>query len=64
MFIFYGGVLMEQAIAAIHLPLQELSEFRFVESTQVASLLTPTLSECVIRSLEVIDSERTLYLER
>jgi ADP-ribose pyrophosphatase YjhB (NUDIX family) len=36
MFIFYGGVLMEQAIAAIHLPLQELSEFRFVESTQVA----------------------------
>jgi ADP-ribose pyrophosphatase YjhB (NUDIX family) len=63
MFIFYGGVLLEQEIATIHLPMQELSEFRFVKPAEVASLLTPTLSKRVLSSLEVIDSERTLYLE-
>jgi ADP-ribose pyrophosphatase YjhB (NUDIX family) len=63
MFIFYGGVLMQPEIADIHLPAQELSEFRFVDPAEIALLLTPTLSERVLRSLKVIGSERTLYLE-
>jgi hypothetical protein len=63
MFIFYGGVLREPEITGIHLPSHELSEFRFVEPTAVASLLTPTLSKRVLSSFEVIDSDRTLYLE-
>jgi ADP-ribose pyrophosphatase YjhB (NUDIX family) len=63
MFIFYGGVLLEQEIATIQLPMQELSEFRFVKPAEVSLLLTPTLSKRVLSSLEVIDGEQTLYLE-
>ncbi len=63
MFIFWGGVLTAEEIAAICLPTTELSEYRFVTLTEALTLLTPALGERVRQSLEVLPTERTLYLE-
>ncbi len=63
MFIFWGGVLTTEEIAAIRLPTAELSECRFVTLAEALTLLTPALGERVRQSLEVLPTERTLYLE-
>jgi 8-oxo-dGTP diphosphatase len=63
MFIFWGGVLTSAEIATIRLPATELSEYRFVTLSEALLLLTPTLGERVRRSLEILPTEQTLYLE-
>ena len=63
MFIFWGGVLTPAEIEMIRLPVTELSEYRFVTLAEALSLLTPTLGERVRRSLEILPTEQTLYLE-
>ncbi len=63
MFIFWGGVLTPAEIKMIRLPVTELSEYRFVTLAEALSLLTPTLGERVRRSLEILPTEQTLYLE-
>lgn len=63
MFIFWGGVLTPAEIATLRLPVTELSEYRFVTLAEALSLLTPTLGERVRRSLEILPTEQTLYLE-
>ncbi|MFN8485967.1 MAG: NUDIX hydrolase [Caldilineaceae bacterium] len=63
MFIFWGGVLTPDDIAAIRLPTTELSEYRFVTLAEALTLLTPALGERVRQSLEILPTERTLYLE-
>ena len=63
MFIFWGGVLTPAEIATLRLPATELSEYRFVTLAEALSLLTPTLGERVRRSLEILPTEQTLYLE-
>ena len=63
MFIFWGGVLTAKEIAEIRLPAAELSEYRFVTLAEALILLTPSLGERVCRSLEILPTERTLYLE-
>jgi len=63
MFIFWGGVLTESEIALIRLPVDELSEYRFVASDEISLLLTRTLADRVLQSLERIDSQATLYME-
>ncbi len=63
MFIFWGGVLTAAEIALIRLPTAELSEYRFVTVAEALTLLSPTLGERVRRSLEILSTEKTLYLE-
>ncbi len=63
MFIFWGGVLTLAEIAAIRLPATELSEYRFVTLPEALLLLAPSLGERVRKSLEILPSEQTLYLE-
>lgn len=63
MFVFWGGVLTAEEITAIRLPTAELSEYRFVTLAEALTLLTPALGERVRRSLEILPTERTLYLE-
>ena len=63
MFIFWGGVLTAKEIAEIRLQAAELSEYRFVALAEALTLLTPSLGERVRRSLEILPTERTLYLE-
>lgn len=63
MFVFWGGVLTAEEIAAICLPTAELSEYRFVTLAEALTLLTPALGERVRQSLEILPTERTLYLE-
>lgn len=63
MFIFWGGVLTAEEIATIRLPTAELSECRFVTLAEALTLLTPSLGDRVRRSLEILPTERTLYLE-
>lgn len=63
MFIFWGGVLTPEEIADIRLPAAELSEYRFVTLAEALPLLTTLLGERVRRSLEILPTERTLYLE-
>lgn len=63
-FIFYGGVLGVEEIVKIQLPENELSEYRFVQPTKIDSFLVNKRAIWRIRkSLEVWDTEQTLYLE-
>ncbi len=63
MFIFWGGVLTAAEIAVLRLPAAELSEYRFVTVAEALTLLSPTLGERVHRSLEILSTDSTLYLE-
>jgi 8-oxo-dGTP diphosphatase len=63
MFLFWGGQLTEAEIASIRLPAAELSEFGFWPIHEALSRLTSSLAERVRRSLAVIHSEQTLYLD-
>lgn len=63
MFIFWGGLLTAADLAQIRLPAAELSEYRLFDIAEGLGHLTPTLAERVKRSLTIVDTERTLYLE-
>ncbi len=63
MFIFWGGVLTAAEIAVLRLPAAELSEYRFVTVAEALTLLSATLGERVHRSLEILSTDSTLYLE-
>ena len=63
MFIFWGGVLTESEIASIRLPMDELSEYRFVEADEISMLLTATLANRVQKSLEMIHGHGEFYME-
>lgn len=62
-FIFYGGVLSPDEIAAIRLPEKELSEYRLLPPEGALALLTRRLSRRVRRCLAARDAGATLYLE-
>lgn len=62
-FIFYGGTLPPEMIAAIRLPNNELSEFRFAPIEEAMPLLMRRLRRRVSRCLHLIGTSQTLYLE-
>jgi 8-oxo-dGTP pyrophosphatase MutT (NUDIX family) len=62
-FIFLGPVLTSEIIAAIKLPLEELSEFRILPPKKATKLLNKKLRRRVRHCLTVIDTKKTLYLE-
>jgi 8-oxo-dGTP pyrophosphatase MutT (NUDIX family) len=61
-FVFSGGVLTPAEIAAIRLPADELSGYRFVAPDQTRRLLRPTLSRCVNACVRALAERRTLVL--
>lgn len=62
-FIFDGGVLPAETVAAIRLPPRELSEHRFLEPREALDLLPRRLRRRVRRCLAAYDAAAPLYLE-
>lgn len=62
-FIFWGGVLTVAEIAAIRLPADELSEFRFLSVEEALALLPPDKAERVRHSLAMVGREGAVYRE-
>jgi len=62
-FIFDGGVLPEEIIAAIRLPAKELAEHRFLEPDEALGLLKRRLRKRVAECLALRSSGITIYLE-
>ena len=62
-FIFDGGVLSEEEIAAIRLPPDELSEYLLLPPEEALALLTRRLSRRVRRCLAAREAGTMLYLE-
>lgn len=62
-FIFDGGRLDDDQIAAITLPTGELRDFRLVAPADVPSLLTKRLGRRVQRALEALESGTPMYLD-
>jgi 8-oxo-dGTP diphosphatase len=61
--IFWGGVLDEMARARLRLPVDELSEYRFVTLTEAALLVTPSLHAQLGQCLENLQINRQIYME-
>jgi len=62
-FVFWGGVLDEIAIRAIHLPVDELSEYRFVTLAEAGQLLLPTLHAQVAQAIQNLHCGQQIYWE-
>lgn len=62
-FIFDGGVMPDEVIAAIRIPAKELSEFRFYEPEEALGLLKRRLRLRMVHCLAVRKSGITAYLE-
>ena len=62
-FIFDGGTLPEDVIAAIRLPVKELLAYRFLDPTEALSLMKPRLRKRVTQCLSLRDSGMMTYLE-
>ena len=63
-FIFYGGVLSPDEIAAIQLPAKELSEYSLLETEAALGLLKRRLRRRVKRCLPHIATGHVVYLEK
>jgi 8-oxo-dGTP pyrophosphatase MutT (NUDIX family) len=62
-FIFLGPVMTNDIIAAIRLPEEELSAYRFLPPKKATKLLNKKLRRRVRHCLKVLEQEKTLYLE-
>lgn len=62
-FIFLGGALTTEQIAQVHLPADELSEFRFVSTDEARQMLGNRAGRRLGPCLHAIQTEQTVYLE-
>ncbi len=62
-FIFYGGVLDEEEIAAIQLQKEEIAEYRFCPREEALHLLAGKLAERLKFGFQALDENRVIYLE-
>lgn len=62
-FVFWGGILDEWAISQIQLPVEELSEYRFVTLAEAGHLLRPALHAQVAQALENLRTGQQVYWE-
>jgi ADP-ribose pyrophosphatase YjhB (NUDIX family) len=62
-FLFHGGTLDDAAIAAITLPLEELSAFRFAAVSDALALLNPRIAKRLPYALRAIAGGGATYLE-
>jgi 8-oxo-dGTP diphosphatase len=63
MFIFDGGVLQDEEIAAIQLPAAELSEFAFFSQDALPEAMTKSLKSRVLAAWQQRCENRACYLE-
>jgi 8-oxo-dGTP diphosphatase len=63
MYVFDGGRLTDDDIAAIRLPPDELASFAFVDEARAAELLRPRLARRLTASLRARGAGATVYLE-
>jgi 8-oxo-dGTP pyrophosphatase MutT (NUDIX family) len=63
LFVFDGGVLTGQQLAAIRLQADELASFAFLEPAEAVALLIPRLGRRVAAAVEARSAGRTAYLE-
>lgn len=62
-FLFWGGVLPPPAIRQIRLPVDELSEYRFVSLAESATFLTPSLAAQVCQAASNVSLAGSIYWE-
>lgn len=62
-FIFWGGILSAAQIDSIQLPLDELSEYRFVSPEIASQLLAPKLNQRLQIAAQARRENRIIYLE-
>lgn len=62
-FVFWGGILDEIAISQIRLPVDELSEYRFVTLAEASQLLLPTLHAQVAEAIQNLQRAQQVYWE-
>lgn len=62
-FMFYGGILTAGEIAAVRLPGDELTEFRFVGPDEASGLLKRRLRKRVVFCLTLLKTGEMAYLE-
>ena len=62
-FVFWGGTLDELTISQIRLPVDELSEYRFVTLAEAGQLLRPSLHAQVAQALENLRTGQQVYWE-
>lgn len=62
MFLFDGGVLDSNDVAAIVLPPEELSEYRFVDSTDLEDFFPERIARRLVAGLAARDQGTTRYL--
>jgi ADP-ribose pyrophosphatase YjhB (NUDIX family) len=62
-FFFWGGVLAAAEIAQICLPVEELSEYCFVDPVEAPMLSTERMDEWMRQSLAILPTQQLLYLE-
>jgi ADP-ribose pyrophosphatase YjhB (NUDIX family) len=62
-FIFFGGFLSQEKIEAIDVATDEINAYQFLQPQQALTLMSKKLSRRVNKCLEIINSDRTLYLE-
>lgn len=62
-FVFFGGVLTQEEIKKLQLPVTELVEYRFATLQQALSLLSPKLAKRLPKCLQAIRRGVTAYLE-
>ena len=63
MFIFNGGLLAGSEIAAIQLPQQELSEFRFFAALTFPAEIAPPLRNQILSAYKQITTGQGIYIE-
>lgn len=63
MFVFDGGVLSQEEIAAIQLPADELSEFAFFRRDALPAAMTKPLKARVLAAWQQYDNGQAIYLE-
>lgn len=62
-FVFDGGVLTAEEIAALCLPVEELRSFRFVTPDEVLALMLPRTGRRTLAALRQLDLPGAAYLE-
>jgi 8-oxo-dGTP diphosphatase len=62
-FLFYGKVLDESEIGRIVLPLNELSEFRFVDLAELDAYVSERMTRRIPYCLSAWEQRKTIYLE-
>jgi hypothetical protein len=63
LFIFDGGVLAEDELARIRLPVDELASFTFLPIDEIAPRVRPSMARRLSAALDAVEAGRPHYLQ-